>query len=429
MAETNDEVVLVPGDRAPLTDEEFTKFIFGELKLKHATGLGDLARWQKSRLTPTELEFARAAATPILRILGKDLIVDRWGGVCDTNRMAAMVDREPALLQSVGPALLVATIALKGCADATKFLLQRGVPLSVEETAYNCLHKAGWAGCTDNLRHVFEAGYDATIVVTKPHGGWPDNCSLMYWAAWGGYVDMAKVLIEHGARINHELPLKANGSRGTSYLHEAVAPGPWGPFTLKSEKGKLEPGPWVSTDETFRQRSEPGWIGGSNDGKLEVARLLIEDGARYDIYSACGLNDTTRLRQLLSEDAELVNRRDEFLMMPLHWAARAGATECATILLRRGAEIDVVDKSKTTPIHGAANAGKDELIWLLAEYGANLEVQDATGRTPLHLATYNGRVDAAEALIVLGASTTVKMKSGKTPLQVARMACKHLKAS
>jgi ankyrin repeat protein len=375
----------------------------------------------RTSLTPTELEFARAAASPILRLLNKDLIVDRWAGVCDTHRMVALADKEPALLQSVGPTLLCSTIALKGCAPATNFLLQRGVPLSVEETAYNCLHKAGWAGCTDNLRHVFEAGFDATIVgLIKPHGGWPDNYSLMYWAAWGGYVDMAKLLIKHGARVNHELPLKGNGSRGTTSLHEAVANGPWsGDFTLKSKKGKLEPGPWVSSDDTFR----------SNEGKLEVARLLIEDGAHYDIYSACGLNDTTRLGQLLSEDAESVNRRDAFLMTPLHWAARAGATECAAILLRHGAEIEDVDKSKTTPIHLATGAGKDEVIWLLAEHGANLDVQDASGRTPLHLATYNGRLNAAETLIVLGASTTVRMKSGKTPLQVARLACKHLKTA
>ena len=75
------------------------------------------------------------------------------------------------------------------CEDAPhrpKFLLDHGVPMLVSEMGYNCLHEAAWTGtCTENLRHVFESGAaDATgISILKPHTGWPDNISLLYWAA------------------------------------------------------------------------------------------------------------------------------------------------------------------------------------------------------------------------------------------------------
>ena len=75
-----------------------------------------------------------------------------------------------------------------------RFLLERGVALDAGPTVYNVLHEAAWAGATDTLQAVFESGAsDATPVsVRKPHTGWPDNVSLMYRAAWGGYPDLAR---------------------------------------------------------------------------------------------------------------------------------------------------------------------------------------------------------------------------------------------
>ena len=56
-----------------------------------------------------------------------------------------------------------------------------------------------------------------------------------------------------------------------------------------------------------------------------MARILIEDGAYYDIYSACALNDTARLQELVEEDPDVVNATDDYGMTPLHWAARVGS--------------------------------------------------------------------------------------------------------
>ena len=347
---------------------------------------------ERDGLSPSEAEFVVAAMGPA---------PDRWDGTSDAARMEEIVRREPWLLESIGLDLLLVTVGMRGCAPAVKFLLDRGVPLEIDGSHYNFLHEAAWANAVDTLRAVFESGAaDATgVSVEKPHTGWPDNLSLMYWVAWGGYPELAKLLIEYGVGVHHELPIKGNGERGSTSLQEAVAPGPWDP------------------ENRIR----------SNAAKLDVAWILIADGANYDIFSACGLNDHARLGELIAEDATAVHARDDFGTAPLHWAARAGAMECATTLLERGAGVNALNKAQRAPLQWAAERDKGKCIRLLAEHGADLNTQDKKGRTPLHRATYEGKVEAVETLLKLGADPMILNRSGKTAFQIARKACAYLK--
>jgi len=325
----------------------------------------------------------------------------RWDGEPDEAGMAEMLGEAPELLDRIGPRLLSVAIGMRGCGPAVKLLLGRGVALEIDRTAYNVLHEAAWAGATDTLKAVFESGAsDATPVsAKKPHTGWPDNLSLMYWAAWGGYPDLARLLIEHGVGVHHELAIKGNGERGTTSLHEAVAPGPW------------------TDDYALR----------TNAGKREVARILIADGADHDVYAACGLGDVARLRALVDADHDVAKSVDSYGMTPLHWAARAGAVGCAEALLANGADVDALNKARRAPLQLAAEADQAESIRLLVKHAANLDIQDRKGRTPLHRATYEGRVSAAEALLEVGADPMVLNNSGKNAFEVARKDAKYFK--
>ena len=249
----------------------------------------------------------------------------------------------------------------------------------------------------DTLEAVFETGMaDATAVSAKK----PDNVSLMYWAAWGGYPDLARLPIAHGADVHHELPIRGNGERGTTSLREAVAPGPW------------------NEDNELR----------SNAGKREVAAILIADGAAYDACSAAGLGDASRLANLIHERPEAAADATAFGMTPLHWAARASETECAGLLLDAGVPVDAETKSRRTPLQLAAEQDRAGIVTLLAGRGADLDTQDGKGRTPLHRATYEGGVAAAEALLEAGADPTVKNGNGKTAFEVARKEARVFKA-
>ena len=325
----------------------------------------------------------------------------RWDGEPDESRMDELLADDGDLLDRIGSRLLNVAIGMRGCGATVALLLERGVELDFDKSAYNVLHEAAWAGATDTLKAVFESGAsDATPVsVKKPHTGWPDNVSLMYWVAWGGYPDLAKLLIAHGGGIHHELPIKGNGERGTTSLHEAVAPGPW------------------KDDNALR----------SNRGKREVARILIGDGANYDAYAACGLGDVDQLQTLVDADANVARVVDGYGMTPLHWAARAGAVDCAGILLAHDADVDAANRACRAPLQLAAEADQAGIIRLLARHSADLDTQDRKGRTPLHRATYEGQVAAAEALLEVGADPTVLNKRGKNAFEIARKDAKYFK--
>ena len=320
-----------------------------------------------------------------------------WVGTPDVGRMEAILADDPVALDRIGSGLLHRLLLNRtGCGPAIKFMIDHGIAPELDTTRYNALFDAVYMGAMDVVQTVFESGVaDATgVSVLKPHVGWPDNTSMLFWAATSGHTDMVKLLLEYGAGTHHELPIKGWGEKGSTSLQVAVAPG-------------------------WREEDQPK--------KHEVARILIADGAYYDIYSACALNDTARLQELIDEDAAVVDATDDYGMTALHWAARAGSLECAGMLLGRGGLVNALNKAHRTPLQLAAEADQADMIRLLARHGADLNTQDRKGRTPLHRATYEGCVEAAETLLAVGADPTVLNKSGKTAFEIARKDAKYFK--
>ena len=329
----------------------------------------------------------------IVAALGKAPL--QWEGSPNTQRMSEILSQHPHVLETIGPRLLNTIVGMKGCGPAIAFLLGNDVPFQMAQDIYNPMHEGAWCDAVDSLQALFESGVvDATCVsVKKPHLGWPDNISLMYWAAYRGSVPMAELLIKYGVGKHHELRMKSNGERGETSLQESVSP------------PKL----------------------GTQADHLKVAELLIEDGAYYDIGSASALNDVTRVETLISADATLAHRALEFDMTALHWSARAGAVEVTQLLIKSGGDPNALNRSHRTPIQLAAEMNQEEIVGVLARAGADLNTQDKKGRTPLHRATYEGKVEAAEALLANGADPNVTNKNGKTAFEIARKEAKIFK--
>lgn len=356
------------------------------------TGNWFLRNDNKINLTDAEKEFIVAA-------MGNEPL--RWQAMPSTAGMKETLTQHPDVLERIGEPLLSVVVGMRGGGPAIRFLSQQGIRFKFDPTVYNVLHEAAWATAVDTLEAVFELGLaDATPVsVKKPHTGWPDNLSLMYWAAFNGSPEMAELLIKYGASVHHELPIKGNGERGYTSLQEAAAPGHWG------------------LDDKLRRFEK----------KREVARILIADGANYDAFAASGLSDEKQLESLQRDDAAVVSRADDFGMTPLHWAARAGAVSCGELLLGGGADVDALNRNKRTPLQLAAETNMVDIIRLLAQHGADLDTQDRKGRTPLHRATYEGSAAAAEALLGVGADPTMTNKTGKTAFEIARKDAKYFK--
>ena len=136
---------------------------------------------------------------------------------------------------------------------------------------------------------------------------------------------------------------------------------------------------------------------GKHWGKLEVAFLLIQKGAK-------------------------VNVKEKYGRTPLHWASVHGNLEFATLLIQKGAKLDVKNKDGETPLHlvNKSLIGKLEVASLLIQKGAKVNVKEKYGRTPLHWASVHGNLEFATLLIQKGAKVNLKAKDGRTPLSIAK---------
>ena len=97
------------------------------------------------------------------------------------------------------------------------------------------------------------------------------------------------------------------------------------------------------------------------------------------------------------------------------------AWQVVKVLIKFGAQLDVLDHNDNTPLHFCSSNGHLECAHLLIEHGANVNLGNVRGDTPLHNAARWGYVHLVEILLLAGASVTQTNKKKRTPLQVARL--------
>ena len=167
----------------------------------------------------------------------------------------------------------------------------------------------------------------------------------LHVASREGFVDLALVLLKHGADI------EARDKSDWSPLERAVTKG-----HVELTRVLLERGANVNAQDM--KRRTPLYLA-SDCGKPAVARVLLSHGAD-------------------------VKARDKDNETPLH---RAKGKEVARILIEHGADPNALESRNRTQLHLASQNGRVGLVQVLLEHGLDANARDANHATPLHLAS------------------------------------------
>uniref|UniRef100_Q47A32 Ankyrin n=1 Tax=Dechloromonas aromatica (strain RCB) TaxID=159087 RepID=Q47A32_DECAR len=205
----------------------------------------------------------------------------------------------------------------------------------------------------------------------------------------GDYVEMAQLLVEHGAGVN-------TPSIGGWYpLHSAAGRG-----NINVTNYLLAHGADPNATTTNRDKYTALYVASGSDYHAKVVESLLKSGANPNIRIANSL-------------------------VPLHMATSEGAIKTVEVLLDHKAEINIATSDGTTPLHLGITLGKNDnrkdVVALLLKNGANVNTLNIrSGMTPLTEAINRNDVDIVKLLISNGADLNIMGIVGNKALAAAR---------
>lgn len=276
--------------------------------------------------------------------------------------------------------------AISGNVDLLKLLMKKGgQPNSRTDEGYTPLHLAASYGRTDIVICLVENGADINVEAE-------DGAQPLAWAVGRNSYDAASYLLSKGADVNHR------DKNGFTALHDAVGRG-----NIRVARLLIGSGADMNaaTPNGFVPLAYAAWP----ENSAEIGRFLILSGAdvnpdpcKSNKACTCGPNFQT----------------------PLHLACQMGKPELARILIDNRAKVNLYNADGLTPLHCAVKSGKLETVKILVEHGAFMNVaENIQGCTELHLATTMGYGDIASYLAQNGSSPEIKDNKGRTPVDNA----------
>ncbi|KAK4798992.1 hypothetical protein SAY86_024357 [Trapa natans] len=177
--------------------------------------------------------------------------------------------------------------------------------------------------------------------------------------------------------------------------------------------------------DTKDEDGETPLIHAGRQGHTETSKYLIERGANPSIPSdlgatalhhSAGIGNIELLKYLLSREADVESQSDAGT--PLIWAAGHAQPDAVKILLEHNASPNAETDDSITPLLSAVAAGSLPCLELLIKAGANVNVI-AGGATPLHIAADIGNLEIISCLLKAGADPNIADEEGVKPILVA----------
>uniref|UniRef100_A0A8C9WQ26 Tetratricopeptide repeat, ankyrin repeat and coiled-coil containing 2 n=1 Tax=Sander lucioperca TaxID=283035 RepID=A0A8C9WQ26_SANLU len=251
-----------------------------------------------------------------------------------------------------------------------------------------------------------------------------------------GYMDMVALLLEYGASVDHldknsQCALVHAALRGHMEVVKFLIQCDWGMWQQQQQS------PQSQQAFTKNHAVQQALIAAASMGYTEIVSYLLdlpekdeEEVERAQINNfdtlwgetaltaASGRGKLEVCRLLLEQGAAVAqpNRRG---IVPLFSAVRQGHWQIVDLLLTHGADVNLADKQGRTPLMMAASEGHLGTVEFLLTQGASLSQMDKEGLTALSWACLKGHLPVVRCLVESGAATDHADKNGRTPLDLA----------
>lgn len=300
--------------------------------------------------------------------------------------------------------------ALLNDSKVVTYLIDSGAKINHE--AYNgktALYLAVYGKMLENARVLLKRGANPNIADSE-------SISPLVLAIENSAWDMAKLLVENGADVNSKKKL------GWEVIIDVVtADKP----SLELLELMLKKG--ANPDAPINNSGGSLLLHAAGYNKLEVAKLLLENGADVDgLMYITPLNVALRfgyskMAKLLIENDAAVDTADDEGYTSLYYALEHNFYDCAKELLKKGADPNDLGNglSAWEYIFQEDYSTDKELFEISIPYGLDLNLDLKDGHTPLTKSLSIGAFDITLELIEGGADPNKLDSDGNRPLELA----------
>jgi ankyrin repeat protein len=275
---------------------------------------------------------------------------------------SAATAQKPVIEVAAQPAPLVEAVRTHDGA-AMQALLQGSSRADVNQRSADgttALHWAVYHGDAPLVARLVAAGADVNAANDY-------RATPLSEAAVVGNVDMLRLLLAEGADVE-----AANGDSQTALMIVAR--------TSNTEAAKLLLKHGARVDNREQWRSQTALMWAAAEAQPAMVKLLLAHGA--DPNARSRVNEWER--QVTAEPRMQVRPSGGFT--PLLYAARRGCAECASLLLKAGADVNLPDPDGVSPLLMAALNGRFDTAAVLIRAGADVDKWDTWGRSALYAA-------------------------------------------
>ena|GEM_PF-1685154 len=243
------------------------------------------------------------------------------------------------------------------------------------------IHEAAKVADLDRIRDIL-AQNPREANSQNIYGMTPDGYQMtpLHWAARMGHLDVAKLLLRHGALVG------SRTSRGMTPLHMAAFRGHASMTALLLDNGAT-----VTATDSFG--ASPLHLAAIS-GSVPTIQTLLSRGAPIDAPGSSGAT-------------------------PLIEAIHQGKIKAVFALASAGADLKKRDNAGETVLHAAVQGKQAALVTYFLSADALKSAVTGTGRTPLHLAAHNLWPEGVQLLLEAGAPANALDNGGDTPLLLA----------